>query len=120
MKKVFKTIGTLLPLAAVVLVPVMAGAQGTITPTEPIKTSDELVNTINRIAGLMQWGLLVLSGIFAIAAGYIYLTAAGDAEKVGKAKTMLIYTVIALAIGLLAGGIGSLVENLLGVSAPSV
>lgn len=117
MKNTVKRIAAVVPFVATIALPLLAGAQ--FTPTTPVTTTTQLASMVNRIAGILQWGLIVLAGVFGIFAGYLYLTAAGDEGKIGKAKNLLIYTVIALAIGLLAGGIGSLTVNFLGVTAPT-
>ena len=62
---------------------------------------------VQRILGILQtvinWmltGLIALAVIFVIIAAYNYLTAAGDEEKVKTAKNMIIYAVVAVAVGL--------------------
>ena len=65
----------------------------------------------------MFWGLLVLSVAMFLAGGYIYATAAGDPEKVGKANKTLLYAAIAVAVALVAKVLPLLIGSFLGVSA---
>jgi hypothetical protein len=102
--------------ATLVAVPLLAAAQGPggVTPDDPPRTVD-LPAILNRVIDWMFGLLLLLGTIFGIAAAYIYLTAGGDTEKVGKARTLLTYMVIALALGFATVGISRIVEQLLGV-----
>ncbi len=49
--------------------------------------------------------------LFIFWAAFLYLTAAGDPEKVKKASHTLLYAVIAIVIGLMAYGIPKLVGS---------
>ncbi len=68
--------------------------------------------TLQTIANWMLGILLLLAVIFFIYAGFQYLTSGGEEEKVKKAKDFLVYGLIAVAVGLLAKGLISVVENL--------
>ena len=73
---------------------------------------------INRvIATVVNWvtGLFfVVAILFLFYAAYLYLGAAGDPERLTKAKDQLVYSVVAIAVALLAGSIRYIVANLLG------
>jgi hypothetical protein len=71
-----------------------------------LKFFDNLANII----GQFFWTAAVISAIWS---GFLFLTAQGNEEKVGKAKKMFQYTVIAIIIGLLAFGLPSLIKNIL-------
>jgi len=72
--------------------------------------------TILRIlATLINWLftiLLVLATFFIFYAAYLYLTAAGDAEKVKNASNQLIYAAVSIGVALVAQGIRFLVTQL--------
>jgi fumarate reductase subunit D len=97
-----------------VLAPVAAFAQiGGINPQQPVQGSGVQINQI--LSTVINWltGLLILLAVvFIIWAAFIYLTAGGDTEKVGKANKMLIYAAVAIAIALLAQGIVYIVAQL--------
>lgn len=71
---------------------------------------------INVIKNIVNW-LLIATGIFAVAmiiiSGIRIITSAGNAEKVGKAKKTLLYSVIGLALALLAATIVNLILNII-------
>lgn len=71
--------------------------------------SDRLVTLVNWVTGLF----FVAAVLFLFYAAFLYLSAAGDAEQLKKAKNQLIYSIIAIAIALLAGSVRFIVENLL-------
>lgn len=58
--------------------------------------------------------LYILAVIVVIYAGFLILTAAGDEEKVKKAKNIIIFAIIGLVVIYLAGAIVTwLIESLL-------
>ena len=62
---------------------------------------DLLVLATNWLFGV----LLVVAVIFILLAAYYFLFSGGETEKVSKAKNMLIYAAIAVAVGTLSRGI---------------
>ncbi len=75
---------------------------------------DELVDILNRIGDLIFTILLVIAFIFLVMAGLNFITASGDTTKVDKARNMLMYCLMGVAVALLARGAIALVRNLLG------
>lgn len=55
-----------------------------------------------------------LGTIMIIVAGILYLTSAGSPERMGKAKTALIYAIAGIAIGLAARAIVEIIKNIMG------
>lgn len=102
-------------IGALVVLPLLSFAQS--VPVNPPTSGVTSLNDISRIIGtIINW----LMGIFfAIAilflfwAAFTYLVAGGDEKKVGEAKNRLIYSIIAIAIALLAGSIRLIIESIL-------
>lgn len=80
----------------------------------PGSATQQLVEIINRIINWMMGLLIGLAVIFIIYAGYIYLTAAGETEPYERAKTIIWYAAIAIAVALLSKGIVFIVAELVG------
>jgi len=82
-------------------------------PNAPFKTSKDIINFFQ---GILK-DFAIIFWIFAIGAsfyaGYLYLFAVGVEEKAKKAKKMLLYTIIAIVIGLMAYSLPTLVNNVL-------
>lgn len=88
-------------------------------------SSNNPINLFNSIAsvdiqdlfGAITNFLFVLAlgvgPLMIIYAGYMILTAGGDAQKMSRAKTIILWTVIALAVIFFAKGLTSLVQGIL-------
>ena len=69
--------------------------------------SNVIVNIINGIVG----ALAIVSVIFIVVGGINYITSAGDAGKLKKAKDTILYAVIGLVIAVLAFAIVNFVVS---------
>jgi uncharacterized membrane protein len=79
-------------------------------------------SVLQMLCTVFAWAfyfLIVLAVIFIIIAAFKYLTAAGDPEKVKSAGTMLIYTVVAIVVALLARAIPLVIGSFLGANGVS-
>ncbi len=107
------------------LVPLFAGAQtspvapltGSAIPASNVTTVTGVFNIICSLLGWLFILFIILAVVFVIVAAFKYLTAGGDAEKVGTANHMLIYAVVAVAVALLARAIPVIVANFFNASA---
>lgn len=66
---------------------------------------------------LLEWvfGIfLSVAVVFIIWAGYIYMTGAGDEEKIRNARKRIVWAIVAIAVALLAGSIVLFIQNFLG------
>jgi len=83
-----------------------AFAETTIPNPVPWDTLEELIGR------LIEWIIgiaLVVAPLIIVFAGFSYATAGGDPSKIEKAKTMLLYAAVGMAVVLLAK---SLVDSL--------
>ena len=67
------------------LVNVAYGA-GLTAPTNVITSADDVTKLFCAALAWMFWGLIVFAIAMFLYGGYLYATAAGEAEKVGKAN----------------------------------
>lgn len=76
-------------------------------------------NTLSDVVeGISNWLLnfaIILGPVLLVVAGVIFMTAAGDPNRVSTAKRMILWTIVGFLIILLAKGIVSVVKNLLEV-----
>ncbi len=104
---------------AAITVPMLVAAQNPpILPEPTITTYGGVINVIKTATNWLFGILLVVAVIFLIYAAFLYLTSGGDEEKTKKARSYIIYAVIALAVGILAQSIVALVGNFLGSPVP--
>lgn len=72
-----------------------------------------VLNLIDNVLAILQYVFYVVAAIFIIIAAFKYLTAQGDPEKVGTARQMVIYAVIAIAVAILSTVIDNIVADFL-------
>jgi|SRR3989344_5947182 len=74
------------------------------------QTPSVFLNIIRSVGKWMFAFLIVIAVIFILLAAFNYLTAAGDDTKIKKAHKMLLYSAVAIAVGVLANGIIKVVQ----------
>lgn len=76
------------------------------------------VSNVNDLIGKIIDGLIVFATPVAAAmvvwAAYLFMTSAGEPDKITTARNALLWTVVGYAILLLAKGIGLIITNFLG------
>lgn len=89
----------------------------TFTQVEPPAGGEELTS-FNSILGVLVTVLGYVQALFWIAAvffglyaAFLYLTAGGEGEKITKANHMLIYTVVAVIVAVIAYSIPAFVKT---------
>jgi ABC-type Fe3+ transport system permease subunit len=106
-----------LTLGLTVLMLVAAPLLALAVPTEPDedyqlnaelfkdKGPQGLLDIIKTVITWLFTILMILAVVFILFAAFTYLTSSGDEEKVRKAHNTLLYTAIAVLVGLLCYGI---------------
>ena len=82
--------------------------------TEAKEDDDSLIDTIGKILNVALGLIGLLAVIMMIYGGFMYMTSAGDANKVTKAKNTIIYGVVGLVIAVLSFAIVTFVLGALG------
>ena len=80
----------------------------------PIDGSDDLPSFVVTIAKALVILLTPLVVIMVLYSGFLFVTARGNAEKLGSAKDALLYTLIGAAIVLGAEGFATIIQNTVG------
>ena len=81
--------------------------------TNPLDGVTDFGTLLTNIAGMIGTLIGALGTIMIIVAAFLYLTSAGSPEKIGKAKTALIYAIIGIAIGISASVITDVILEML-------
>ena len=106
---------SLMTVLGVFVLPVVASAfTVTLTPTPTEPPSIEPIGLIRTIITWLFGFLIVVSVLMAMISAYLFVTAGGNPDQVGKARNFLMYALIGLAIGVLARGLVALVLQILG------
>jgi cytochrome bd-type quinol oxidase subunit 2 len=119
MKKILIGGMILLSLFGSVLYPLAAGAafdppkidDNVTTNTPPPTNSVE--NAINNVMNWFFVIVLIIAVIFLLWAGFLFITAGGDPDKVNTARQNVMYAMVGVAVAVLARGIVSLVQGLM-------
>jgi hypothetical protein len=91
-------------------------ASALVAPSIPLN-STYVTNSLCNFTNWLFYGLLMLTVVMVLLAGYNYMTSSGDPEKVDKAGKMILYAAIGFAIGLFAKGFPGFIVTLTGVTA---
>lgn len=122
MKNLFLKFGAWMASLPVLLLPAAALAQLSDAQTEldtvgnaigADATSNTLPELIGNIIAVLLSVLGIIFVVLVVYAGFLYLTAAGDTDKVKKAKTLLTQSVIGLIIIVAAYAIAAFVIDAL-------
>ena len=106
--QILKKLAPILTIALLGITPFVAFGQETF-----ISTIGEVTGILNFVLNFLRTVFFILAAVFLILAAFKYLTAQGDEEKIKGAKTMLIYSIIAVAVALLATSVIPVIESLL-------
>jgi len=82
-------------------------------PQDAPESFKELIDVIVKIGRWMFAILMALGIVFVLYAAFLYLVAQGDDTKITTAKKVLIYSIVALVVGVLAGGVSVVVQDFL-------
>ena len=93
-----KTISSLV-LISLVFFPAVGLAYG-FTPTQP--GGQTVATAINNIIGWVLGLLIAFAVIMLIVAGYYFVSAQGDTDKVKTARNFVVYAIIGVIVGVLA------------------
>ncbi|MDP2663924.1 MAG: pilin [bacterium] len=91
-----------------------ASRQGDTSQLNPPINAKSFEELINGIINFVFWIGVAVAPIMILIAGVMYMTAGGDTIKLGKAKSLILYTVIGFTIIMFARGLIALLESILG------
>jgi len=105
-------------VATLVVIPVISFAQATIDPCDPTKgmiCNPISANSIQAfiqtfLVGIIKIGMPIVA-LAIIYCGFLFVEARGNTEKLTKAKSALLYTIIGAAILLGSWAIAGLIAN---------
>lgn len=84
-----------------------------VTTVGRVSTVGSLVDTVRFIVRWVYIIFFVIAVLMILFAAFTYLTAAGNEEKVKKARDSIIYAAVAVAVALLAVGFEQIIRTFL-------
>ena len=80
-----------------------------------ITSTGTLVNTIMGLVGWIAWAIGLAAVVMGMYAGILFITAGGDAAKVSTARNILLYSIIGIAVSVLAFGLVAVSGSIFGI-----
>ena len=123
---------TLISIGLIALVLVAAGmvttfadddefaTEGTIKLINPLGTDSTIGDVIKNVLGGLQLIAIPIVAVMILVGGFQIMFAGGDPEKFKTGKKTILYTVVGYAISLVAGGITSIIVEILSSPVPVV
>jgi hypothetical protein len=98
------------------LIPSFVGAIRIPNPFCPSSNPDCITfeELIEKLIDFIFWVAVVIAPLMIVIAGFYFLTAAGNPERVSTAKKIIFWSVVGFVIVLLAKGIISMIKQILG------
>ncbi len=82
-------------------------------PPPIITHPDQLVGLLSSILGYVWTILGILVVLMFLYAGFMFITAAGNDDKISQARKMVMWSIVGIVVMLMAGGVMLLLENFL-------
>src|SRR5882724_5566755 len=101
-----------LSTSLVYLAPLLVMAQD--APNTGINSVGDVKGLLCNIFGWVFTFFVIIAIFFVLYAGFKYLTAGGEEEKVHEANRTLIYAVVAIVVALLARSVPLIIANFVG------
>ncbi len=112
----YAIIGAVVLIMAVPLVSLVGSAMGggititsSITSCNPANATTDALTVLANIINWFSWLLAILSVAMGLYAGFLYMTAKGESQKVATANNVLVYTVIGVVVAILAFSIKAII-----------
>lgn len=109
-------------VASFILLIPLAHADPNVTQNYPTiaVTPQGVVSGMCTVVNWLFYILMVLSVIMVLFAGYTFVTAGDDTEKVSKARKMITYAALGIVIALIAKGFPTLIASFVGASTSNI
>ncbi len=80
-----------------------------------ITSTGTLVNTIMGLVSWIAWAVGLAAVVMGMYAGILFITAGGDSAKVSTARDILLYSIIGIAVAVLAFGLVAVSRSIFGI-----
>lgn len=110
---VYAIIGAVILIMAAPLVSLVGSAVGggiTAPACNPANAVPNALTVLVNIINWFSWLLAILSVAMGLYAGFLYMTAHGEPQKVATASNVLVYTVIGVVVAILAFSIKTIIN----------
>ena len=113
-KKMKKSLLLNLIVFSLLLTPMLVlGTSSTPTPARELPESADLVGVLKTITNWLFTILMAGAAIAIVAAAFLFISSGGDSEKMGTARTWVLYALIGVLVALLAQVLVNFVDNMI-------
>jgi len=99
-----------LTLFGLLVLPLIVGA---VTPTATSPSGVAFPEMLDRISDWLLGILLAIAVIFLIVAGFFFVTAQGDPDKIEKARKFVLYALIGVIVGVASYALVNFIQTVL-------
>jgi len=90
--------------------------EGILKIENPLGEGTQFKDIVGRLIDFIFKIAIVLAPLMIVVGAFLFVTSAGDLQKVSRAKSLMIWTVVGFIIVLLAKGLLAMLESILGVA----
>jgi len=90
--------------------------EGAINIGNPLGEGTQFQDIVGRLIDFIFKIAIVLAPLMIVFGAFLFVTSAGDLQKINRAKSLMIWTVVGFIIVLLAKGLLAMLESFLGVA----
>lgn len=115
----YAIIGAVILIMAAPLVSLVGSAVGggvAVQSCNPANATTDALAVLVNIINWFSWLLAVLSVAMGLYAGFLYMTAHGEPQKVATANNVLVYTVIGVVVAILAFSVIAIIKAFTGIA----
>ena len=80
-----------------------------------ITSTDTLVGVIMGLVNWVAWFVGLMAVLMGLYAGILFITAGGNAETVTKARNILLYAIVGIAVAILAFSLVAISQSVFGI-----
>ena len=113
MKNFLKTNIVLLTILIFSLIPIFISSAADLNIPNPLGGTSDITTLVENILNFLWKLAFVIAPILIVYAGYLYITSAGNEEKVKIAQKTLIWTLIGFAVVLIASSVPAIIQEFL-------
>lgn len=113
MKNPLKTNIVLLTILIFSLIPIFISSAADLNIPNPLGETSDITTLVENILNFLWKLAFVIAPILIVYAGYLYITSAGNEEKVKIAQKTLIWTLIGFAVVLIASSVPAIIQEFL-------
>lgn len=81
-------------------------------PTPVVTGTGQIFAVLGNVFGFLYYLFFAVAAFMFLYAGFLYLTAADDADKIGKAGKILIYGFVAIIVAVVSVGLAAVLANI--------